>query len=184
MTLIKHEDAIRIKNLRNAGFSYSKCAEQLNISKGTIAKHCQKIALLNLLPPVLKVYNGKIQGRNQLKIKQNIRYNPKSTLTDILQDCELNCSISTLWEYLKRFGIPTQKAKLLIVVSDVNKQKRVDFCRLMLEKDDAYIISIIFSDETIVKSRPNGEVVFFHVPPGSDYFEPSNASGGKSVMFS
>jgi hypothetical protein len=53
----------------------------------------------------------------------------------------------------------------------------------MLEKDDDYINSIIFSDETIVKSRPNGEIVFFRVPPGSEYFEPSNASGGKSVMF-
>jgi predicted transcriptional regulator len=47
MTLIKPEDAIRIETLRNPGFSYTECSEQLNIKKGTIAKHCQKIALLN-----------------------------------------------------------------------------------------------------------------------------------------
>jgi hypothetical protein len=59
MTLIKPEAAIRIETLRNAGFSYTKCADQLNIKKG-IAKHCQKIALLNSIPPVLKGYKGKI----------------------------------------------------------------------------------------------------------------------------
>ena len=183
MTKITNEDAIRIKTLRDAGFSYLKCAQQLGLPKSTIASHCQKLDLLESLPPVLRVYKGKIQGRTQLKIKQYIRYNPKATLTDIKIDCELNVSISTLWEYLKRFGIPTQKAKFRIVVSDINKQKRIDFCRLMLEKDDAYLKSIMFSDETIVKSRPNGEIVFFRAPPGSEYFEPSNASGGKSVMF-
>jgi IS30 family transposase len=71
-----YEAAIHIETLRNAGFSYTQCAEQLNIKKGTIAKHCQKIVLLNALPPVLKVYKGKIQGRAQLQIKQYIRYNP------------------------------------------------------------------------------------------------------------
>ena len=177
------EDALRIETLRNAGFSYLRCGEQLGFSKSTIAKHCQKRDLINNLPPVLKVYKGKIQGRTQLKIKQYIRYNPKATLADIKSDCELNVSIKTLWQYLNRFGIPTQKAKFRIVVSDINKQKRIDFCRLMLAKDDAYLKSIIFSDETIVKSRPNGEIVFFRVAPGSEFFEPSNASGGKSVMF-
>jgi DNA invertase Pin-like site-specific DNA recombinase len=52
--LIKPEAAIRIETLRNAGFSYTQCANQLNIKKGTIAKHCQKIVLLNSLPPVLR----------------------------------------------------------------------------------------------------------------------------------
>jgi hypothetical protein len=79
--------------------------------------------------------------------------------------------------------MPTTKAKFRIVVSDVNKKKRIDFCRLMLAKDDAYLERIIFSDETMVKGRPNGEIVFFRAPPGSDFFEPSNASGGGSVMF-
>lgn len=183
MTKLTSEDAIRVETLRKAGFSYLRCAEQLGFSKSTIAKHCQRIDFLNSLPPVLKVYKGKIQGRTQLKIKQYIISNPKATLADIKSDCELDVSIKTLWTYLKRFGIPTQKAKFRIVVSDINKQKRVDFCRLMLAKDDAYIQSIIFSDETIVKSRPNGEIVFFRAPPGSEFFEPSNASGGKSVMF-
>jgi hypothetical protein len=63
MTLIKFEDAIRIETLRNVWFSYTKYADQLNIKKGTIAKHCQKIALLKSLSPALKVYKGNIQGR-------------------------------------------------------------------------------------------------------------------------
>ena len=53
----------------------------------------------------------------------------------------------------------------------------------MLEKDDDFLASIWFSDETIVKSRPNGEVVLFRSFEGSEWYEPSNGSGGKSVMF-
>ena len=53
----------------------------------------------------------------------------------------------------------------------------------MSEKDDAFIESIWFSDETMVKSRPNGEVVFFRSAHGSKWFVPSNEGSAKSVMF-
>ena len=77
----------------------------------------------------------------------------------------------------------TKVARSKIVVSDINKQKRMKFCQLMLTKTDEELNSIWLSDETIVKSRSNGEIVLFRSPPGSDYFDPSNASGGSSVMF-
>ena len=53
----------------------------------------------------------------------------------------------------------------------------------MLSKSDDYLASIWFSDETIVKSRPNEEIVLFRSIQGSEWYEPSNGSGGKSVMF-
>lgn len=53
----------------------------------------------------------------------------------------------------------------------------------MLSKTDAELDAIWFSDETIVKSRTNGETVLYICPPGHEYFVPTNASGGKSVMF-
>jgi hypothetical protein len=68
-----------------------------------------------------------MQSRTQLKIKQYIRYNPKATLADIKSDCELNVSIKTLWQYLKRFGIPTQIGKSRIVVSDIKSKNALIF---------------------------------------------------------
>ena len=53
----------------------------------------------------------------------------------------------------------------------------------MVGKDDAFIESIWFSDETMVKSRPNGEVVFFRSAKNSQWFVPSNEGAAKSVMF-
>ena len=79
--------------------------------------------------------------------------------------------------------MPRRQAKKKIVVSDINKQKRVDFCKLMLSKSEEELASIWFSDETIVKSHPNGEYVYYRLPEGSGYFEASNASSGKPVMF-
>jgi hypothetical protein len=48
---------------------------------------------------------------------------------------------------------------------------------------DEKIKSIWFSEETIVKSRPIGEIVFYKMPKQEEWSVPSNARGGKSVMF-
>ena len=53
----------------------------------------------------------------------------------------------------------------------------------MLQQPDEFINSICFSDETMVKSRPNREVVLFRSPGGTVWNKPSNAGGAKSVMF-
>jgi hypothetical protein len=44
----------------------------------------------------------------------------------------------------------------------------------MVGKDDTFIESIWFSDETMVKSRPKGEVIFFRSAKNSQWFVPSN----------
>jgi hypothetical protein len=61
--------------------------------------------------------------------------------------------------------------------------KRIDFCRTMLAKDDAYLASIWFSDETMVQGRPNGEVVYYRLPEEAEWFVPSNGNGGKDMFW-
>jgi transposase/AraC-like DNA-binding protein len=180
---IKHDQKFAIKTLRDANKGYATIAKQLGLSKSAVAKHCQREAHLAKLPPKEIKYKGKIQGRQHLQIKQCILYNPKDTLDDILINCDLNVSKSTLRRYLKRYNMEPKVAKSRIVISDINKRKRVEFCKEMLSKSDAELETIWFSDETMVKSRPNGEIVLYRCPPGSEYFEPSNGGGGKSVMF-
>ena len=183
MTKITNEHKIKIEAYREANWGYGKIATHLGYSRSTIAKHCQKIVALKNLPPRLKLYKGKIQGRKRLEIKQFILYNPKATLEDIKVACDLDCCISTIWSYLQKYGMLLKKAKYKIIISNTNKELRVAFCRDMLSKSDDFLNSIMFSDETIVKSRKNGDVVVYRAPPGKEYFEPSNSSTSKSVMF-
>ena len=79
--------------------------------------------------------------------------------------------------------MPSTIAKSRIVVSNANKLKRIAFCGEMLEKSDEELGTIWFGDETMVKSRRNGEVVLFKCPPGAEWFVPSNGGTSKSVMF-
>lgn len=180
---IHHDDHIRIIALRDAGIGYGTIAKQLGFKKDTVAKHCQKTDHLSHLPPKEIKYHGKIQGRKQLEIKEYIMWNPLDSLHDIILGCDLDCSTTSLFRYLNRFGMDTHTAQRRIIISDENKRKRMEFCKEMLKKTDAELRSIWFSDETIVKSRPNGEIILFRCPPGSVYYEPSNASSSKSVMF-
>ena len=183
MTKIKTEQKIAINALRRAGIGYGKIAKQLELEKSTVAKFCQNQALIDAIGPKVKFSRAAIKGRNLLRIKRFIECNPLATLEDIKLALDLEVSTKTISLHLKKAGLPTRVAKRKIVISEVNKKKRMDFCRSMLEKDDEYLASIWFSDETIVKGRPNGEVVLFRSVKGSEWYEPSNGSGGKSVMF-
>jgi hypothetical protein len=180
---INNELSTKIEALREAGLGYGRIAKQLELKRGTVAKHCQKKDHLSKLPPKEARYQGSIKDRNCLKIKQFILANPTATLGDIHGACELTVSVSSLWRYLKHNDLQLRIAKKAICVSDVNKEKRVAFAKEWVRKPDEVLESIWFSDETMVQSRPNGEVVTYRAPKGSGWVEPSNSSSGKSVMF-
>jgi hypothetical protein len=76
--------------------------------------------------------------------------NPTATLNDVKLGCNINVTIVTsIGKYLKRFGMPRTVAKKKIVVSDINKQKRVNFCKLMLSKSEEELASIWFSAKVV-----------------------------------
>lgn len=183
MTKIKNDQKLLIETLQKAGFGYGKIAEVIGIKKSTIASHCRTRDLIQRIGPKIKMSKASINDRKSLQMKRFIECNPLATLADIKCALDLDVSEKTISVHLKKMGLPTRIAKKKIILSDTNRQKRLLFCRDMLEKDDAFIASIWFSDETIVKSRPNGEMVFFRSAEGSEWYEPSNAGGGNSVMF-
>ena len=89
-------------------------------------------------------------------------------MQDIILGCDLDCAKSTLSQYLKKYGMESKVARSKIVISDDNKKKRVEFAKLMLGKTDLELESIWFSDETIVKGCPNGEIVLYRCPAGAE----------------
>ena len=164
---INNEPSTKIEALREAGLGYGEISKQVQLKKGTVAKHCQTKDHLSKLPPKEKRYRGSINGRNCLKIKQFIIANPTATLGDIHAACELTVSVSTLWRYLQHNDLQLRIAKRAICVSDINKAKRVAFAKEWVKKPDEVLASIWFSDETMVQSLPNGEVVTYRAPTGS-----------------
>ena len=182
MTIINDELSLQIQTLRDAGLGYKKISNQLNLNLSTVKKHCKRKFELEGLPPKIKRNKCSINARKPLIIKKFVIANPRATLLDIKYGCELNENVSTISRYLKKYGMESKKAKSRIVISDKNKKKRLDFCKEMLKKSDEFIANICWSDETMVKSHKNGDLVLFRVPPGADWFTPSNESVGK-VMF-
>jgi hypothetical protein len=68
-----------------------------------------------------------------------------------------------------------QVAKKKIVLKHSNRAKRIAFCRNVANFSDEKIKSIWFSDETMVKSLPNGKVFFYRMPKDEELSVPSNA---------
>ena len=87
---IHHDEALQIACLRKAGLGYSKIGAQLGLSRGTVAKHCQKIVAEKGMLPKVKRYRCKIRGRKPLEIKTFVNHNPLATLKDILTGCDLD----------------------------------------------------------------------------------------------
>lgn len=187
MTVISEQVSHDIATLRSAGVSLYKIAKQLDINYRTVKYHANKVDLLAALPPKIKLYKGKIQGRDQLKIKKYLQYDPFATLAAIKEACGLQVAISTLHGYLKYAKLERTLAKRKILLSEANRVKRLDFCKVMIEKDDDYLSRIMWTDETKVQAYPNGELVFYRAFPvelgGKEYVTPMKQNGGGGVMF-
>ena len=156
----KSEYAI-IKALSESKLGYGAIAKQLGLEKSTVAKPIQKERLIALIGPKVKLDRSFANGRIPLRIKHFIQDDPTATLGDIKLALDLEVSTHNIGRHLQKIGYERQVAKRRIVISERNRIKRLKFCREMVGKDDAFIESIWFSDETMVKSHPNGEVVFF-----------------------
>ena len=180
---IKEQDSAIIMAILEAGIGYGSIGKQLGLKKSTVAKHITKQRLIASIGPKVKLDKSFATGRIPLRIKNFLQDNPTATLGDIKLALDLEVSTTTIGRYLQKIGYEQQVAKRRIVTSEQNRVKRLEFCREMVGKDDAFIESIWFSDETMVKSRPNGEVVFFRSAKGSEWFVPSNEGAAKSVMF-
>ena len=187
MTVISIEDARIIKALRTAKVSLYKIAQQLHIKYSTLKEHAKIVDYLATLPPKLKLYKGKIQGRDQLKIKKYLAYDPFATLAAIKSACDLQVNISTICRYLKYAKLYRSPAKRKILLSEANRVKRLNFSKLMLQKDDDYLSRIMWTDETKVQAYPNGECVFYRAFPvelgGKEFVTPMKQNGGGGVMF-
>ena len=76
-----------------------------------------------------------------------------------------------------------QVEKKKIVLSDSNRANRISLGQKITNFSDEKIKSIWFSNETILKSGPNEEIVCYRMPKNEQWYVLSNEGGAKSVMF-
>jgi transposase len=139
--------------------------------------------MLESLPPKTKTYRGKLNGRKHLMIKLYINENPFATLEQTISALNLDCAISTLHVYLKRYGMERTIAKRQILLSEANRAKRLAFAKELITWTDEKLNSIFWTDETKVQAWPNGEIVFYRAPGDKEIVTPMKQNGGGGVMF-
>jgi transposase len=161
MTIIKNDTKVAVLALHEAGIKPMAISNQLGIKYNTVKKFIYNFKKSLNLPPKLRVYKGYFQGRIPLQIKTYVTENPTTTTDQILEALELDVSADALNKWMNANNLGRKAAKRSILISDINKEERVAFARLMLTKSDDYLKSIVFSDETMVKAFPNGEITYY-----------------------
>jgi hypothetical protein len=128
-----------------------------------------------------------------LKLKQMARENPKLAIREFgakLAEEFPNKAIprpTTIHKILKEGGFKMIKLLKKTFIWPRNQLKRLDFCKEMVNKGPVFWESVIWSDETTVRQRPQGKEMEFRVHSSAKKENlPVNAqvhSGGFSVMF-
>ncbi len=75
------------------------------------------------MEPKVKIYKGKIQGTMQINIKKYLMENPTDTLKQIKTEL-LPVAISTLCDYLNKYGVSRQLPKSRVVLSKSKNNRK------------------------------------------------------------
>jgi hypothetical protein len=141
--------------------------------------------------PVIK--RSKFDPAIILRVKKLGRENPNLAIRDfgaILKEefpGETIPSPATIQRILKDSGFKMVRLLKKTLIWPQNQLKRLEFCREMVEKGPIFWESVIWSDETTVRQRPQGKDIEVRVHSSFNRKDlPVNAqvhSGGFSVMF-
>jgi hypothetical protein len=183
MTKINSTIALQISTLQKAGLGYKKIAKQVELKPGTVKKHIQKVKSVSGMLAKEKTYKGSLKGRFALEIKNYVIENPYATLEQIKTALKLPVHVTTLQRYLKHYGLTRSIAKRQILLSDVNRAKRLAFAKDLVTWTEEKLNSIMWTDETKVQAWPNGEIVFYRAPVSKVLTTPMKQNGGSGVMF-
>ena len=141
--------------------------------------------------PVIK--RSKFKTPIHLRIKQLARDNPRLAIRDFgaLLETEFPDEDipekSTIHKILNDGGFKMVKLLKKTLIWPRNQLKRLEFCREMVNKGPIFWETVIWSDETSVRQRPQGKYIEIRVHSSVNREDlPVNAqvhSGGFSVMF-
>ena len=133
MTVIKVQAKFLVDHFRSCGYSYKRIARETNISVNTIKQYERRVERQKNMPPKPKVIRRVIRGHTGTLITRHLRSNPFATLKQIREKCKLSASLSSISRYLIFVNWGRRQAKKKPLLRDINVQKRLAFCRQMVQ---------------------------------------------------
>ena len=183
----------QIVTLREAGTPWRVIGRTVKKNPAALCVWWSKYQKIKGLPPKPKIDKSVTSGRVGLQIKRLHQNNAQLTIRDT--EVELKKvfgpdtripSKSTIHNFLKN-NLVLIKLLRKPLVSDKNKQKRVEFAAQHLNNLDKLIHETIWSDETMVRKLPKGKDIYFRCHSSVEKEDlPTNLQiqqGGFAVMF-
>jgi len=179
---------MRERNIKWADVAY--CLNTTEAAARMILKRSNDVQELGEMPVIKK---SKFETPVILKLKDLAREDNSLSIRDLHGELtkifpeKLIPSKSTLHKILNESGFKMLKLLKKTLIFPRNQLKRVEFCREMLNFGPAFWETVIWSDETTVRQRPQGKDITIRVHSSHiddlEEINPQIHSGGFSIMF-
>lgn len=184
-------DQIRIIACYEKGIGPRAIGEVLGRNERTISSFYSKFKLNFNLPSKTIVKNRKTDGRVGLAIKKMVLEHPRfgvrrfaQMLKKIFPDNSNLPSGNTIAKYLKENGLVKKKSWLKPFINETNRQKRLNFAEKWLGDGTDKLGTVIWSDETMVRSHPFTRNIASYQPKNAPkIIQEKHHTGKYSVMF-
>jgi transposase len=108
---------------RNKEGSYSVLAARFSVSRAVVGKLVRQERELGTLEPQVHLRGRKpaIRGEKEDKLRQHLADHPDATLWERLEALELDCTVKTMWQTIRRLkwrykksrpGLPSKIAQM------------------------------------------------------------------------
>ena len=188
--MISDEQKIYITNGYDKNYSSSVIGDILGLSAAAVRQFWSRKKAIADLPPKVVSLKRKITASMGIAVKNHILQTPKTSQAKILKAANRSVSASkkisrtTVRRFLIDNKLVKKKSTSKPILTDATRKKRLGFVNKWLRNGVNLLGSVIWTDETTVKSHPNTrrESAYVHAkdPP---LFQSKVHSGGLSQMF-
>lgn len=142
-----------IINSHENGISYSEIGKIINRSKSTVQKVINRFKSENLIANKPRTGRPpKLNNREERKIEAIIKKDPFTSApkiaTELKESFGKDVSADTVRRCIKRAGYNARTARKKPHVSEINKEKRMEFATEYKNKTNEFWEKVIFSDES------------------------------------
>jgi transposase len=194
---MKEEDKQTIIRLKGIDRSWKNIGEAVDKKPDTCKKFYQRYRLIKDLPPKTIISKSKITAPIGLKIKQEVRDNPRVSVRKLvtivnggIDDENSKISKTTIQRYLTNNGLVSKTVKHRPILRAANVLRRFEFGKYIQEQlniDPGFLNKILWSDETMISCYSHKRKMVVRVHHGVKEedlpLNPAVQGGGFNVMF-
>ena len=172
MPKVQHRDKLQIVRLYEEGWKRSSIRRIMakeNVDYYTysniryvIDQHClgnlSPVTTVSTKPPSFKKICQEDIETIQTVLGENCNMSSRD-IQRVLQEKNVNTSLTTVRKAIDAAGFVSTKPRYCQLIRDVNKAKRVDFCKELITSDEKFK-DVIFTDETSIQLHDNKTVAY------------------------